>query len=84
MMERMFRLVNCGSFQAGISIVLRKKLREQSLFKFLHVLKPEVWLGILAAVFVTAILIWFLDRYSPYSARNNKYFDKFFQGTICH
>lgn len=58
--------------QAGISIVLRKKLREQSLFKFLSVLKTEVWLGIVAAVIVTAILIWLLDRYSPYSARNNR------------
>ncbi len=58
--------------QAGISIVLRKKLREQSLFKFLSVLKTEVWLGIVAAVVLTALLIWLLDRYSPYSARNNK------------
>ena len=59
--------------QAGISIVLRKKKKEQSLFKFLQVLKPEVWLGILGAVFATAILIWFLERFSPYSARNNRY-----------
>ena len=58
--------------QAGISIVLRKKEREQTLFKFLSVLKAEVWLGIVAAVIVTAVLIWLLDRYSPYSARNNK------------
>jgi len=55
--------------QAGISIVLRRKVREQSLFKFLSVLKTEVWLGIVAAVIVTAVLIWLLDRYSPYSAR---------------
>ena len=58
--------------QAGISIVLRKKVREQSLFKFLNVLKPEVWFAIGGAVIVTALLIWILDRYSPYSARNNK------------
>ena len=58
--------------QAGISIVLRKKVRKQSLFKFLNVLKPEVWFAIGGAVIVTALLIWILDRYSPYSARNNK------------
>lgn len=58
--------------QAGISIVIRKRVQDQSLFKFLSVLKVEVWLGIIAAVISTAILIWLLDRYSPYSARNNK------------
>ena len=58
--------------QAGISIVVRKRLRTQTLFKFLSVLKTEVWLGIVAAVIITALLIWLLDRYSPYSARNNK------------
>ena len=58
--------------QAGISIIVRKKFKEQSLFKFLQVLKLEVWLGILGAVIVTALLLWVLDRFSPYSARNNK------------
>eukprot|EP00095_Tigriopus_kingsejongensis_P001374 snap_masked-scaffold1253_size52701-processed-gene-0.2 protein:Tk01374 transcript:snap_masked-scaffold1253_size52701-processed-gene-0.2-mRNA-1 annotation:"ionotropic receptor 8a" len=58
--------------QAGISIVLRKRVRDQSWFKFLSVLKNEVWLGIIGAVITTAVLIWLLDRYSPYSARNNK------------
>ena len=47
-------------------------MRKQSLFKFLNVLKPEVWFAIGGAVIVTALLIWILDRYSPYSARNNK------------
>ena len=61
-----------NTVQAGISIVLRKKVREQSLFKFLNVLKPEVWFAICGAVVVTALLLWLLDRYSPYSARNNK------------
>ena len=58
--------------QAGISIIVRKKFKEQSLFKFLQVLKLEVWLGILGAVIVTALLLWLLDKFSPYSARNNK------------
>jgi hypothetical protein len=44
--------------QSGISILLRKKEPEQSIFKFMSVLKWEVWLGILGAVIVVSILIW--------------------------
>ncbi|XP_059612709.1 glutamate receptor 2 [Phlebotomus argentipes] len=58
--------------QTGISIVLRKPVRQTSLFKFMTVLRLEVWLSIVAALVATAVLIWFLDKYSPYSARNNK------------
>ncbi|XP_055688085.1 glutamate receptor 3 isoform X2 [Lutzomyia longipalpis] len=58
--------------QTGISIVMRKPVRQTSLFKFMTVLRLEVWLSIVAALVATAILIWFLDKYSPYSARNNK------------
>ncbi|GAB0099835.1 uncharacterized protein DMENIID0001_157250 [Sergentomyia squamirostris] len=58
--------------QTGITIVLRKPVRQTSLFKFMTVLRLEVWLSIVAALVATAILIWFLDKYSPYSARNNK------------
>jgi hypothetical protein len=36
------------------------------------VLKPEVWLAILGALVVTALMLWLLDRFSPYSARNNR------------
>ncbi|XP_068205985.1 ionotropic receptor 25a-like isoform X1 [Palaemon carinicauda] len=57
--------------QSGISIVIRKSQREESLFKFMTVLKPEVWVSIVAALVVTGIMIWLLDRYSPYSAQNN-------------
>ncbi len=32
----------------------------------------QVWLAILAALVVTALMLWFLDRYSPYSAQNNR------------
>ena len=32
----------------------------------------KVWLAILAALVVTALMLWFLDRFSPYSAQNNK------------
>ncbi|KAF2897577.1 hypothetical protein ILUMI_08598, partial [Ignelater luminosus] len=53
-------------------VVMRKPVRKTSLFKFMTVLKLEVWLSIVAALVVTAFMIWFLDKYSPYSAKNNK------------
>jgi ionotropic glutamate receptor len=58
--------------QSGISIIIREPVRPRSLFKFMEVLRVEVWLAILAALVVTALMLWFLDRFSPYSARNNK------------
>lgn len=36
------------------------------------VLRLEVWLSIVGALTVTGIMIWILDKYSPYSAQNNK------------
>ncbi|XP_045462047.1 ionotropic receptor 25a [Harmonia axyridis] len=58
--------------QTGISIVMRKPDRKTSLFKFMTVLKLEVWLSIVGALIVTGFMLWFVDKYSPYSARNNK------------
>ncbi|XP_054279381.1 uncharacterized protein LOC128997746 [Macrosteles quadrilineatus] len=58
--------------QTGISIVVRKPERRTSLFKFMTVLRLEVWLSIVGALIVTGVMIWLLDKYSPYSARNNK------------
>ncbi|XP_015174609.1 PREDICTED: glutamate receptor ionotropic, kainate 3 [Polistes dominula] len=58
--------------QSGILIVMRKPVRKPSLFKFMTVLRPEVWLSIVGALTLTGIMIWILDKYSPYSARNNK------------
>lgn len=58
--------------QTGISILMRNPVKEKSLFKFLTVLRVEVWLCILAALVATSIMIWLMDKYSPYSARNNK------------
>lgn len=51
---------------------MRKPVRKTSLFKFMTVLKLEVWLSIVGALIVTGFMVWFLDKYSPYSARNNK------------
>nr|XP_033332474.1 ionotropic receptor 25a [Megalopta genalis] len=58
--------------QSGILIVMRKPVRKPSLFKFMTVLKVEVWLSIVGALTLTAVMIWILDKYSPYSSRNNK------------
>ena len=58
--------------QSGILILLRQKAPELSIFKFLTVLRPEVWFGILGAVLIVSLLIWLLDRFSPYSYHNNK------------
>ncbi|XP_016937160.2 glutamate receptor ionotropic, kainate 3 isoform X1 [Drosophila suzukii] len=58
--------------QTGISIAIRKPVRRTSLFKFMTVLRVEVWLSIVAALVGTAIMIWFMDKYSPYSSRNNR------------
>ncbi|XP_029173656.1 ionotropic receptor 25a isoform X2 [Nylanderia fulva] len=58
--------------QSGILIVMRKPVRKTSLFKFMTVLRLEVWLSIVGALTLTGIMIWILDKYSPYSARNNK------------
>ncbi|XP_071747277.1 ionotropic receptor 25a-like [Lepeophtheirus salmonis] len=37
----------------------------------MEVLKSEVWVSILGALILTAFLLWFLEKYSPFSARNN-------------
>ncbi|XP_039277641.1 uncharacterized protein LOC111046560 [Nilaparvata lugens] len=58
--------------QAGFTIVIRKPVRKTSLFKFMTVLRLEVWLSILGSLILTGIMIWLLDKYSPYSAQNNK------------
>ena len=48
--------------QSGISIILRKKEVVRSLFKFLSVLERDVWLAILGALVVTALMLWLLDK----------------------
>ncbi|KAG8287379.1 hypothetical protein J6590_038986 [Homalodisca vitripennis] len=55
-----------------IRTIIRKPERRTSPFKFMTVLRLEVWLSIVGALAVTGVMIWFLDKYSPYSARNNK------------
>lgn len=58
--------------QTGILIMMRNPVVETSLFKFMTVLRLEVWLSIIAALVATSIMLWLLDTYSPYSSRNNQ------------
>jgi glutamate receptor, ionotropic, invertebrate len=59
--------------QTGLLVVMKKPIQDTSLFKFMSVLRLEVWLSILGALSVTAIVIWILEVFSPYSARNWNY-----------
>lgn len=59
--------------QTGILIVMKKPIPDTSLFKFMSVLRLEVWLSILGALSITAIVIWILEVFSPYSGRNWNY-----------
>merc|ERR1719422_603704 len=55
----------------GITILMKKPKAKTQLFKFLTVLDSSVWGCIIAAYFVTSILMWIFDRWSPYSYQNN-------------
>lgn len=59
--------------QTGILIVMKKPTPDASLFKFMSVLRLEVWMSILGALSVTAVVIWLLEVFSPYSSRNWDY-----------
>lgn len=64
--------------ETGILIVMRQPVRVPSLFKFLTVLRSEVWASVGCALIATSLLIYFLEVYSPYSGRNNS--SKYAQG----
>ena len=50
---------------------MKKVTAPTNLFKFLSVLETSVWGCILGAYFVTSVLLWAFDRWSPYSYQNN-------------
>ncbi|KAF5270318.1 hypothetical protein FQR65_LT05506 [Abscondita terminalis] len=56
----------------GITILMKLPKPSTSLFKFLTVLEHEVWICILSAYFLTSLLLWIFDRWSPYSYQNNR------------
>ena len=55
----------------GITILMKKPKVITQLFKFLTVLEDSVWGCIVGAYFITSILLWIFDRWSPYSYQNN-------------
>ncbi|OXA63208.1 Glutamate receptor ionotropic, kainate 2 [Folsomia candida] len=57
--------------QSGLIITMKRPVVKNSLFKFMTVLRTEVWLSILGATIATGFMLWFLDKFSPYSAQNN-------------
>lgn len=62
--------------QTGILIVMKKPIPDTSLFKFMTVLRLEVWMSILGALSITAVVIWLLEVFSPYSSRNWVYVEQ--------
>lgn len=56
----------------GIQILLKRPEVPRDWFKFLTVLDNEVWLSITIAYFITSLVIYLFDRFSPYSHKNTK------------
>ena len=47
----------------GLTILIRKVKESTDIWKFINVLKPEVWYCILGAYFLSSLLLWGFDRY---------------------
>ncbi|XP_014235699.1 ionotropic receptor 25a-like [Trichogramma pretiosum] len=54
----------------GISVLMRQPVVPTTLFRFLTILEVDVWLCIIGAYFLTSLLIWIFDAWSPYSYQN--------------
>ncbi|CEF59620.1 Ionotropic receptor 25a [Strongyloides ratti] len=54
----------------GTTILVKKAVVDNSLFKFFQVLEIPVWCAILGAYLLTSILLWLYDRLSPFSYTN--------------
>ena len=47
----------------GLAILIRKVKQSTDIWKFINVIKPEVWFSILGAYFLSTLLLWVFDRY---------------------
>lgn len=52
--------------------MMLKKKRQTSYLRFLMILEIEVWIGFAFAFLLTIFLLYILERYSPFSYRNNR------------
>ena len=52
----------------GVGILMRKPQKKTNIFAFLEPLDFNVWGCVLASLFVVGILIYIVDRLSPYSS----------------
>jgi ABC-type amino acid transport substrate-binding protein len=59
-------------YPVGTTILMRKKKPDYSLFKFVMVLEPKVWLCIFGCYLFISTLLWIFDRFSPYSYTNQR------------
>lgn len=58
--------------QSGFAIMMLKKERQVPFLRFLMILELEVWLGFAFAFFLTTVILFILERHSPFSYRNNR------------
>eukprot|EP00111_Clytia_hemisphaerica_P019907 TCONS_00058710-protein len=60
----------------GITILVKKNTNKSDLSSFLRPFKPELWLLVLLSVHVVAVILYLLDRFSPFGryrlAQSNK------------
>ena len=45
----------------GLTILIRKVKQSTDIWKFINVIKPEVWYCILGAYFLSTLLLWAFD-----------------------
>lgn len=71
--ERLLRVYFTEPFfeTVSLSILMKKPLLQYHYWKFITVLEYSVWICISGAYFFTSLLLWFFDRSSPYSYRND-------------
>ena len=53
-------------FYLGLSILIKKTALEEDLLSFLRPFRPELWLLVLLSVHVVAVILYLLDKFSPF------------------
>ncbi|XP_076659077.1 ionotropic receptor 25a-like [Halictus rubicundus] len=57
---------------SGFTIMMLKKRKQVPFLRFLTILELEIWLCLALAFLSTILLLFILERYSPFSYRNNR------------